>query len=139
MAADYAVAAHEPPLDGEEVHRAPLALYHPGPLAVELGHNLIRVGTQEQGVRVVAVGSDDLVALLVGLQKAGGDGFLTDVDVEIASDLALPETPLARFFEGPYDNHLFVQVHETLRAGRYRPALASLYAPVLRVLVICRH
>ncbi len=94
---------------------------------------------EEQGVRVVAVGGDDLVALFEGLEEARGDGLLPDVDVEVAPDLALPEAPLARLFEGPDQDHLLVQVYEALGTGRYSAVLASLYAPVLRVLVLCRH
>ena len=91
-------------------------------------------------MRVVAVGGDDPVAFLEGLQEARGDGLLPDIDVEVAPDLTLPETPLARLLEGPNQGHLAVQIYETLLAGRYgTTVLAGLCAPVFRVLVICRH
>jgi hypothetical protein len=89
---------------------------------------------------VVAVGGDDPVAFLEGLQKARGHGFLPYIDVEVAPDLTLPETPLARLLEGPNERHLAVQIYEALLAGSYgTTVLASLCAPVFRVLVICRH
>src|SRR5215207_578560 len=89
---------------------------------------------------VVAVGRDDPVAFLEGLDEARGHGLLPDVDVEVAPDLTLPEALLARLLEGPDQGHLTVQVYETLRAGRYGTTVFSgLYAPVFRVLVICRH
>src|SRR4051794_33391767 len=89
---------------------------------------------------VVAVGGDYLVAFIVGLQKARGDGLLPDIDVEVAPDLTLPETPLARLLEGPDQGHIAVQIYEALLAGRYgTTVLTGLFAPILRVLVICRH
>src|SRR5829696_7817006 len=91
-------------------------------------------------MRVVAVGRDDSIALLEGLQKARGYGLLPDVDVEVAPDLTLPEPLLARLLEGPDQGHPTIQIHEEFRAGRYSTTVfAGLYAPVFRVLVICRH
>jgi hypothetical protein len=90
-------------------------------------------------VGVVAVGRDDPVAFLEGLDEARGHGLLPDVDVEVAPDLALPETLLARLLEGPDQGHLAVQIYETLRTGRYGTVFAGLYAPVFRLPVICRH
>ena len=60
--ADDAVAAPEPVLDVEQVHRAALALDQPRALAVQLGHHLVGVTAEQEGVGVVAVGGDDLVA-----------------------------------------------------------------------------
>src|SRR5215212_3783314 len=88
---------------------------------------------------MVTVGRDDLIAFLESLEEARGDGLLPDVDVEVAPDLTLPEALLARLLEGPDQGHPTVQIYETLRAGRYGTVLAGLYAPVFRVLVICRH
>ena len=140
MPADDAVAAHQPVLHVEEVHGAALALHEARTLAVELGHYLVGIAAKKQRVRVVAVGGDDPVSLLEGLQKARGHGLLPDIDVEVAPDLTLPETPLARLLEGPNKGHLAVQIYEALLAGRYgTTVLAGLRAPVLRVLVICRH
>ena len=45
---------------------------------------------------MVAVGGDDLVAVLVVREQPGGDRFLPAVEVEVAADLALPEAALAR-------------------------------------------
>ena len=77
---------------------------------------------------------------LKACKKPGGHGLLPDIDVEVAPDLTLPETPLARLLEGPNQGHLAVQIYETFLAGRYgTTVLAGLCAPVFRVLVICRH
>src|SRR5215212_2726685 len=89
---------------------------------------------------VVAVGRDDPVAFLEGLDEARRHGLLPDIDVEVAPDLTLPEALLARLLEGPDQCHPTVQIYEELRAGRYGTTVfAGLYAPVFRVLVICRH
>ena len=75
-----------------------------------------------------------------GLEEAGGDGLLPDVDVEVAADLALPEAALARLLEGADQRHLAVRSlpRRSVPVARH-PVLASLCAPVFRVLVICRH
>jgi hypothetical protein len=140
MPADNAVAAHQAPLDVEEVHGATLALYQARLPAVELGHYLFGITAQEERVRMVAVGCNDPVAFFEGLQKTCGDGLLPDIHVEVAPDLTLPEALLARLLEGPDQGHPTVQIYEKLRAGRYgAPVFTGLYAPVFRVLVICRH
>src|SRR5829696_2597254 len=73
-------------------------------------------------------------------QKARGDGLLPDVDVEVAPDLTLPEALLTRLLEGPDQGHPTVQIYEEFRAGRYGTTVfTGLYAPVFRVLVVCRH
>src|SRR5215212_2648820 len=137
--ADDAPTPVEIPLDVEQVHRTALALDEAGLLAVELGHDRLRVAAQQQGKGVISVGCDDLVALFAGVEEAGGDRFLTNVDVEVAPDLALPETPLGGLLEDPDEDHLPVQVQEVIAVGGYRPLAASLYAPVPRMLVLCRH
>ena len=93
VAADDPVAAHEAPLDVEEVHRATLALDDARSLTVELGHDVLGITTQQERVRVVPVGGYDLVAFLEGLEEPGRHSLLADVDVEVAPDLALTEAP----------------------------------------------
>src|SRR3712207_1560757 len=140
VAADDPVAAHQAPLDVEEVHRAALALDYPRALAVELGHDVFGVRAQKKRVGVVAVGGYYPVTLLEGLQETGGHRFLPDVDVEVAPDLALPEASPARLLERPYNHHLAVEVHETIRARGYRALVTGLLRfPVFRVPVLCRH
>src|SRR5918911_1171493 len=88
---------------------------------------------------MIAVGGDDRIALPVGVEEAGRDGLLTDVDVEVAPDLALPKTPLGGFLEDPDQDHLLVEVQEVLAIYGYRTFLVRLHAPVPRMLVLCRH
>ena len=57
---------------------------------------------------VIAVGGDDLVARLVGVDQAGGDGLLSDIEVEVSADLALAESPLTRLLEETNLHHLAV-------------------------------
>src|ERR671917_1611431 len=140
MTADDPVAAHEATLDVEEVHRAALALDDARALAVDLGHDVLGVGPQQERVGVVAVGGDDPVALLEGLQESRSHCLLADVDVEVAPDLALPEAPPARLLERPDNHHLAVEVHETIRARGYRSFVSRLLRfPVFRAPVRCRH
>src|SRR5829696_2393576 len=98
----------------------------------------IPVPLQER-VGVVAVGGDDPVALLEGLQESRSHCLLAGVDVEVASDLALPEAPPARLLERPDEHHLAIEVHETIRARGYRALVTGLRFPVFRVPVLCRH
>src|SRR5829696_6674691 len=98
----------------------------------------IPVPLQER-VGVVAVGCDDPVALLEGLQESRSHCLLAGVDVEVAPDLALSEAPPARLLERPDEHHLAVEVHETIRARGYRTFVTDLCFPVFRVPVLCRH
>jgi hypothetical protein len=61
---------------------------------------------------VVAVGGDNPVALLIGVDKARRHRLLAGIDVEVAPDLALSEASLGGFFKDPDQNHLFVQIQE---------------------------
>ena len=78
---------------------------------------------------MIAVGGDDLVARLVRVDETGRDRFLTDVEVEIAADLAGAETPLAGFLEKSDLHHLAV----VLALGFRLPAQKRRYATSVRI------
>ena len=70
------------------MHRATLALADACRLAQQLGHQALRVGTDDEGVGVVAVGGDDMVLWAAGGDRADGRRFLTDVEMQEAADFA---------------------------------------------------
>ena len=72
-----------------------------GALAIELRHGAARIAGPRQVVRVLAVGGDDVVARLRGRDRPDGDGFLADVEVQEAADLALLVGTARRLFETP--------------------------------------
>ena len=86
--ADDAVAAVEVLLHGEHVHGAALALGVAAAAAGELGHHAFGVHAGRKHVAVVAIGGDDLVAVLDRHHHAGNDGLLADIEVAEAGDEA---------------------------------------------------
>ena len=50
-------------------------------------------------------------------EDAAGDRFLSDVDVQVAADLAAPELALRRFLEAADEDHLPEDVGPLRRAG----------------------
>src|SRR5215216_4049301 len=114
MPTHYAVAAPQPVLDVEQVHRAALALHQTRALAIQLGHHLVRVTAEEERVGMVPVGGDDLVRLLVKREKPGGNRFLPAIEVKVATDLSLPEAALRGIFEEADRVHLPVEIERRL-------------------------
>src|SRR5215216_5120022 len=114
MPTHYAVAAPQPVLDVEQVHRAALALHQARTLAIQLGHHLVRVTAEEERVGMVPVGGDDLVCILVKREKPGRDRFLPAIEMEIPADLPLPETALRGVLEEADRVHLSVEIEGRL-------------------------
>ena len=114
MPADDAVATPQPVLDIEQVHRAALALHQTRALAVQLGHHLVGVAAEEEGVGVVPVGGDDLVSLLVKREEPGGDRFLPAIEMEVTTDLPLPEAALRGILEEADGVHLPIEIERRL-------------------------
>ena len=118
MSADDAVAAVQAVLGVEQVHRAALALRDARALAEELGHDLARIGAEDERLGVIAIAAEDDVVVVQRAEDAGGDRLLADVDVEIPADLALTELALGGFLEAADEDHLPEQVAPFRRARR---------------------
>jgi hypothetical protein len=112
-----AVAAPQPPVHGEQVHRPALAPDQAVPPAVQLGHDRTGLASQQQRVSVVPVAGDDPVPTPESAQEARGHRLLAGVEVQVAADLALAEGPLAGFLEGAHEHHPAVELHQVLRAA----------------------
>ena len=116
-AADDRVRAQVPALEVVEVHRAAVAVAAALDLAVELGHDLVRVRALGDRVAVRAVGRGDHVAVLERAADADGDGLLADGDVEEPGQLAGAEALLDLLLEAPDEEHLAKEVLQAL--GRH--------------------
>ena len=113
-AAHDGVRAHVPALDVVEVHRAAVAVRAALELAVELGHQLVRMRALGERVPVRAVGRGDHVAVLERAADADRDRFLTDRDVQEAGQLAGAEALLDLLLEAPDQEHLAEEVAQRL-------------------------
>jgi hypothetical protein len=116
LAADDAVAAPEIARRVEVVHRAALALGAAGVFAVVLRHHLVHAHADGERVAVVAVGGDDVVVLAHDGHAADGDGFLPDVEVEEAADLALLVAAQAALLEAADAHHVAVERDQLVMA-----------------------
>ena len=88
------------------MHRPTLAAAGACDLAHELGHHLFGVQPPGQGVAVVPVVGDYVVAVLEDRYGADGHGLLADVLVEEPSDLALLVRAAALLLEPADQQHL---------------------------------
>jgi hypothetical protein len=91
------------------VHRAALALRAAGVFAVILRHHLVHAHADGERVAVVAVGGDDVIVLAHDGHAANGDGFLADIEVEEAADLALLVASEAALLEAADAHHVAVE------------------------------
>ena len=130
-AADDGVRAEVPALDVVQVHRAAVAVRAALELAVELGHQLVRVRPLRERVAVRAVRRGDDVAVLERAADADGDGLLADRDVEEARQLAGAEALLDLLLEAADQEHLAEEVPQRLlRQGA--PLLDLRHGPMYR-------
>ena len=116
-AADDRVRAQVAALEVVEVHGAAVAVAAALDLAVELGHDLVRMRALGDRVAVRAVGRRDHVALLERAARAHRDRLLADGDVEEAGQLAGAEALLDLLLESPDEEHLPKEVLQAL--GRH--------------------
>src|SRR5437764_6803583 len=79
MTADDSVAAVEAMLDIEQMHRAALALRNAGGLPEQLGHDAPRLGSERDGVGVIAIAGEEDVARLQRRDDAAGHRLLPAV------------------------------------------------------------
>ena len=113
-AADDGVRAEVPALDVVQVHRAAVAVRAALELAVELGHDLVRVRALGERVAVRAVGRGEDVALLERVADADGDRLLADRDVQEPGQLAGAEPLLHLLLEAPDEQHLAEELAQQL-------------------------
>ncbi len=85
---DDAVATIEILFLGEHVHRAALPLGIAAGASGQFRHDTFRVHVTGQHMAVIAVTGNDLVAFLQAGLHAGHNGFLTDIEVAEAGNLA---------------------------------------------------
>ena len=88
VATDDAVAAEEVAALVEEVHRAALAAHAAVGAAEELGHDRAGGEAARERLPVVPVRGDHVVIGAKHREGAGGDRFLSDVEVAEAADLS---------------------------------------------------
>ncbi len=112
--ADDAVAAVEPLVAGEHVHRAALALGVAGDPPGQLGHDPARVHAGRQHVAVVAVARDHRIALADRVLHADRDRLLADVEMAEAADQPHAIHLAGLLLEASDQQHLAVVGHQQL-------------------------
>ena len=115
MTAHDTVPAHEPLPGVEEVHRAALAAGAPRRLAEQLRHHRGGGDAAHQRLAVLAVGADNVVIVTERVERPHGDGFLPDVEVAKAADLAEGIRLGGLLFEAADEQHL--PQHATVQLG----------------------
>ncbi len=108
LPAHDAVASEEVVLLAEHVHRASFALHAARDLAEQFCHHLPGRHAKGDGMHVVTVGGNHLVALLHGLHTARHHGLLTDVEVTEAAYLLLDVKVARPFLELAPEEHVTV-------------------------------
>ena len=88
VAADDRVAAPQVPRHVGQVHRPTLALAHARGLTKQLGHERPQRHATGDGIPVVTVVGDDVVAALERRDGANGHSLFANVEVQEATDLA---------------------------------------------------
>ena len=122
LAPNNAVSTEEVALLVKHVHRTALALARARLLAVHLGHDVLGVGAQHEGVSVVAVSGDHTVRGADGLTHAGEHGFLSNVQVAKATEFLLDVQLAAAFLKLSHEVHFA----EPARVGVFVQALCRL-------------
>ena len=120
-----AVGAQHPHAEVGDVHRAAFAVAIAVAAAEQLGHHQVDVGALGDGVAVAAMGAGDAVGSAEGGAHPHGNGFLADIGVDHAGDVAL-----VKFFDGPGvkstdGDHLSVHIQQQAGInchGDYPPA-----------------
>ena len=117
-AADHGVRTHVPVLHVVEVHRAAVAVRAALRLAVELGHDLVRMRALRERMAVRAVRGGDHVAVLERPADADGTRLLPDRNVQEPGQLTRAEPLLDLLFEAPNQQHFAQNVLQLVLAQR---------------------
>jgi hypothetical protein len=111
---DDAVGPQHADAEIGDMHRAAFALAVAGLLAVDLGHHLLHVRALGYAVAVAAVVAYEAVLNTQVLAHPCGDGFLPDVGVDEADDVAGIELSHHSLLEATDGKHRRVQIDECL-------------------------
>ena len=117
VAADDGVAAEEPLLGVEEVHRAALALGAAGGLAEQLGHGGLDVHAAGDGVAVVTIGRDHVIVLAEDADRTDRHRLLSVVQVAEPADLPAHLVELVGLLLEAADQHHLPQPAHRLISG----------------------
>ncbi len=102
------------------MHGPALAPGSAGGAPGQLGHDLLGVHAADQHMAVVAIGRDDLVALLLDRLHADGDSLLADVEVTEPSNQAHAVELPGAFLEPPDEQHLAIEFEQLVFVDRVR-------------------
>jgi hypothetical protein len=116
---DDGVAAHEPSIHVEQVHRAAPAPGDAGLLAEQLRHDPVRVHAAPEDVPVLAVVREHVVALFERRHHADDGRLFAQVQVAVAADLGASVHLAGLLLEPADQDHLAVEVDQLL--FRLRP------------------
>jgi hypothetical protein len=114
-APDDRVRAKVPALEVIEVHGAAVPVAAALDLAVELGHDLVRVRALGDGMAVRPVRRSDNVAVLEGPADADRNSLLADRDVQEARQLSSTESFLDLLLEATDEQHLPKELLQAFR------------------------
>ncbi len=95
--------------DVDEVHGAATSVRTPGFFAVQFGDHSIEVAAFGQVLPVASVGSEDRVPIAEMRANSGGDGLLSDTEVDRRFHFVLRVEALDTKFDVPGSEHIAVE------------------------------
>src|SRR5690242_554719 len=101
-------------LGAVHVHRAASALADAGRLAKEFGHDGLWIHAPDNGLAMLAVAADDVVAWAQGAECADTAGLLPDIEMQEAANLAEGIFLGGFLLETPDEHHLVVHLEQLL-------------------------
>ena len=128
LAADDGVAAHQPLLGAEQVHRAAPAVSYTALAAEQFGHDQLGLNAASDRVAVLAVVRKEVVRRPHAGRQTDASGFFTEIQVTVAADLGALIHLGRLFLETTDQEHQAVVANQLLgvssRPGRHLLALA---------------
>src|SRR5207237_2703613 len=125
-ATDNRIAAHEPEVDIEQMHRTTVAARKTGRFAEQFGHYRARRCTFRQTMTVLAISRDHVILIVQGRNRANSDGFLAGIEMAKTGDLAARVHLSGFFLEAPYQHHIAIQLKELSFVHRKKGALSNM-------------
>jgi len=107
--ADDGISAHEAPLAVEQVHGAAHAAAHAAGAAEQLRHDFASRRSAYQGVRVLAIGADDVIGRFGRVDDARANRLLARIKVKETNDISLAVLLRGPFLEGSGQQHVTKQ------------------------------
>ena len=109
------------------MHRSTFAFADACGLAIELGHERLRIDSLRQGVAVTTMRAGNVVRIAKVRAHTRGDRLFPTIHVNGACDLPLQKKLLNAFIELPHQRHAAVDPFQLLRAvGVSHPRFSSL-------------